>query len=133
MKPTEARTVAELRATLYRPRTIREELRANLMRALETDGDTSGLFTGIIGYSDSVIPEIENAILAGHHIVLLGERGQAKTRLVRALVRLLDERVPVVEGCEIHDDPLQPVCAACRRRVAAEGDALPIAWISRDA
>jgi magnesium chelatase subunit I len=133
MKRDDAKTLAELRAAGYRPRTVREELRENLLAILEKDGDTSGVFPGIVGYDESVIPELENAVLAGHHIVLLGERGQAKTRLIRALVGLLDEKVPAIEGCEIHDDPMRPICAACRRRAASEGDALPIVWIARDA
>ena len=127
----EASTLAELRATGYRSRGVRNELRENLVQALATDGDSSRVFQGVIGYEDTVIPELENAILAGHHIVLLGERGQAKTRLIRALQALLDEYIPAIAGCEIHDDPLRPVCASCRRRAEAEGDALPIIWIER--
>ncbi|MFN2426587.1 MAG: AAA family ATPase [Candidatus Binatia bacterium] len=133
MRPNEASSVAELRASGYRPRGVREELRDNLLRILEADGDTRRVFAGIVGYDRSVIPELENAVLAGHHIVLLGERGQAKTRLIRALVGLLDEWMPAVEDCELHDDPLRPVCASCRRRSKAEGDALPVVWIPRDA
>jgi magnesium chelatase subunit I len=132
MKPQEPTTLGELRASGYRSRSVREELRENLLRILEQDGDTARVFPGIVGYEESVIPELENAVLAGHHIVLLGERGQAKTRLIRALVGLLDETVPAVEGCELHDDPLKPICAVCRRRAASEGDALPIVWIPRD-
>ncbi len=133
MIPNEASTVGELRASGYRPRGVREELRDNLVRVLERDGDSSHIFPGVIGYDASVIPELENALLAGHHIVLLGERGQAKTRLIRALTGLLDEWVPAIRDCEIHDDPLRPVCASCRRRSQAEGDALPVVWIPRAA
>jgi magnesium chelatase subunit I len=132
MSRAEAKTVEELRASGYRWRGVRDELRDNLIRAIERDGDTAKVFSGVIGYQDSVIPELENAILAGHHIVLLGERGQAKTRLIRSLVGLLDERVPAIEGCEIHDDPLRPVCAACRRRAATEKGSLPVEWIPRE-
>ncbi len=131
MTPGDASNVGELRAGGYRSRGVRDELRENLIRVLETDGDTSRIFQGVIGYDETVIPELENALLAGHHIVLLGERGQAKTRLIRALSALLDEIVPAIAGCEIHDDPLRPICAACRRRAADEGDALPIVWIER--
>ncbi len=99
------------------------------MRRLATG---EAILPGIIGYDDSVIPEIENAILAGHHIVFLGERGQGKSRIIRGLVGLLDDAVPAVHGCAINDDPLAPRCRACRRRVGEEGDALPVVWIERD-
>src|SRR6188768_1757653 len=121
MKPEEAKTLGELRASGYRSRSVREELRENLLAVLEKHGDSSSVFPGIVGYDESVIPELENAVLAGHHIVLLGERGQAKTRLIRALVGLLDELVPAIAGCELHDDPVRPICASCRRRAASEG------------
>ena len=91
------------------------------------------LFPGIIGYDETVIPQLVNAVLSRHNFILLGLRGQAKSRILRALVNLLDETVPVVPGCEIHDDPLAPICAACRARVAAEGDALRIGWLPREA
>ena len=87
------------------------------------------LFPGIIGYDETVIPQLVNAILSRHNFILLGLRGQAKSRILRGLVDLLDEQIPVVPGCEIHDDPLAPLCAACRARVAHEGDGLPIAWL----
>jgi len=123
-------TFGALRDTGYVPRTVRDEMRSNLVMRLERG---ERLFPGIVGYDDTVIPEIENAVLSGHHIVLLGERGQGKTRLIRALVGLLDAMVPAVEGCEIHDDPFRPVCAACRRRAAEEGSDLPVTWVGRDA
>jgi len=91
------------------------------------------LFPGIIGYDETVIPQLVNAILSRHNFILLGLRGQAKSRILRALVDLLDEQIPVVPGCEIHDDPLAPLCSACRARVAREGDAMPIAWLPREA
>jgi len=128
---SDARTVGELVRSGYAARGVREEMRANLMRMLEKGEQR--IFPDIIGYDDTVIPEIENAILSGHHIVLLGARGQGKTRLIRGLIRLLDPTVPVIAGCEINDDPLRPVCAQCRRRAEAEGDELPIAWLPRDA
>ncbi len=90
------------------------------------------LFHGIRGYEDTVLPEIENAVLCGHHMVFLGERGQGKTRLIRSLVDLLDPWVPVVAGCEINDDPLAPVCARCRRLAAEQGDSLAIDWLARE-
>jgi magnesium chelatase subunit I len=110
-------------------RRIREEVRDNLMRKLRA-GET--LFPGIVGYDDSVIPQIANAILSRHNFILLGLRGQAKSRLLRALAGLLDDEIPVVPGCEIHDDPLDPICGACRALVRTEGDALPIAWLPRE-
>jgi magnesium chelatase subunit I len=110
-------------------RSVKDELRDNLIGRLRSGAP---LFPGIIGYDDTVVPQIVNAVLSRHNFILLGLRGQAKTRLLRALADLLDETIPVVPGCEIHDDPLAPLCAACRARVASEGDALPIAWLPRE-
>ncbi|MBI2525373.1 MAG: AAA family ATPase [Candidatus Rokubacteria bacterium] len=123
------RTVGELRESGYAPRSVKEELRDNLIARL-TRGEP--LFPGIIGYEDSVVPQIENALLSGQDIVFLGERGQAKTRMARLLVALLDDQVPALLGCEINDDPLAPICHACRLRLAGEGDAAAVAWIPRD-
>ena len=123
------RTLGALRASGYRPQTVRAELRRAVMRRLAA---REPILPGIIGYDDSVVPEIENAILAGHHIVFLGERGQGKSRIIRGLVELLDPAVPAIEGCPINDEPLAPLCRACRRRVADEGDAVAVAWITRD-
>jgi magnesium chelatase subunit I len=124
-------TLGELRRHAgARTRPVKAEIRDNLVRKLEA-GDP--LFPGIIGFDDTVIPQLVNAILSHHNFILLGLRGQAKSRILRGLVDLLDERIPVVPGCEIHDDPLAPLCAACRARVAAEGDRMPIAWLRRDA
>ena len=100
------------------------------MRKLQA-GDA--LFPGIIGYDETVIPQLVNAILSRHNFILLGLRGQAKSRILRGMIDLLDPQIPVVPGCEIHDDPLAPLCAACRARVAREGDAMPIAWLPREA
>ena len=111
-------------------RSVKSEIRDNLIRKLRA-GET--LFPGIIGYDDTVVPQVINAVLSRHNFILLGLRGQAKTRILRALTSLLDEWLPVVPGCEIHDDPLAPICAACRGRVRADGDALPVAWLGRDA
>src|ERR1700745_1805819 len=120
-------TLGELRkhAGARRSRPVKEEIRDNLVRKLQ---DNERLFPGIIGYDETVIPQLVNAILSRHNFILLGLRGQAKSRILRALVDLLDEQVPVVPGCEIHDDPLAPLCAGCRARVAAQGDAMPIGW-----
>jgi len=110
-------------------RPVRAEVRDNLIRRLRA---RETLFPGIIGYEDSVVPQLVNALLSQHNFILLGLRGQAKTRLLRGLVALLDETIPVVPGCEIHDDPLDPICGRCRARVAREGDDLPVVWLGRD-
>ena len=109
-------------------RSVHEEIRDNLIRKVR-DGEQ--LFPGIIGYDDSVIPQLVNALLSRHNFILLGLRGQAKTRLLRALVTLLDEQIAVMPGCEINDDPLEPICQACRTRVAEQGDGTPITWLPR--
>src|SRR5712691_4686877 len=111
-------------------RPVKQEIRDNLVRKLQA-GET--LFPGIIGYDDTVVPQLVNAILSRHNFILLGLRGQAKSRILRGLVDLLDEQIPVVPGCEIHDNPLAPLCAACRARIAEQGDQMPIAWLPRDA
>ncbi len=126
---TQPRTIGDLRASGYRSRTVKEEMRSNLIARIRA-GDE--LFPGVIGYEETVIPQIENAILSGQDIVFLGERGQAKTRIARSLINLLDAELPVVAGCEINDDPLNPICKACQLRVAEEGDATPVAWLPRD-
>jgi magnesium chelatase subunit I len=110
-------------------RPVKSEIRDNLIAKLRA-GET--LFPGIIGFDDSVVPQVVNAILSRHNFILLGLRGQAKTRMLRALTALLDEWLPIVPGCEIHDDPLAPLCAACRKLVKADGDGLPIEWLHRD-
>jgi magnesium chelatase subunit I len=122
-------TIAQLRQSEYRVLPVKEEMRKNLIRKIRA-GDT--LFPGIIGYDQSVIPQIENAILSGQDIIFLGERGQAKSRLIRSLASLLDERVPIIDGCEINDNPYAPICRACRDRVAAAGDDVPVRWIEPD-
>ncbi len=123
------RTLGDLKRSGYRVVPVREEMRRNLLGRI---GRQEAILPGIIGYEDSVVPEIENAILSGHHMVFLGERGQAKSRLIRSLVGLLDPFVAVVDGCPINDSPFEPLCAACRRRLATEGDALPVAWLRRE-
>src|SRR3954451_10145907 len=125
MAPTIA-TLGELRQARLHKRSVKQEIRDNLMRKLQAG---EPLFPGIIGYDDTVIPQLVNAILSRHNFILLGLRGQAKSRILRNLVDLLDEELPVVPGCEIHDDPMSPLCGACRARVRREGDHLPIAWL----
>jgi magnesium chelatase subunit I len=126
MRPS---TIRELRDSGYEVVPIREELRRNLICRIEHNQE---LFPGIVGYEETVLPQVENAILSGQDMILLGERGQAKTRLARALISLLDDEIPVVEGCEINDDPYAPICRACRDRVAEFGDDVPITWVSAD-
>src|SRR4029453_6943550 len=122
-------TLGELRRSDYRTRPVKQEVRDNLVRKLQAG---ERLFPGIIGYDETVVPQLVNAILSRHNFILLGLRGQAKTRILRGLADLLDEAVPAVRGCEVHDDPVAPICAACRKRLAAEGDETPIAWLPRE-
>jgi magnesium chelatase subunit I len=126
---TTAATIGELRTSGYPDRTVKEELRYNLLRRL---GGGEDLFPSLIGFDDSVLPALERGILAGHDLILLGERGQAKTRLVRHLLELLDPSSPVIEGCEVNDHPYHPICARCRAMVAELGDDAPVAWIPSD-
>lgn len=125
----EVHTLRELRNVGYRVVPVREEMRANLIRALAA-GDR--FLPGIVGYDDTVIPEIENAILAGHHIVFLGERGQAKSRVIRGLTALLDAYVPTIRDAEIPENPLAPISPQARRLAVERGDDLEIRWLSRD-
>src|SRR6187399_273321 len=130
MSTTErATTIAELRASGWRSRTVKDELRANLIARL---ADGREVLPGIIGFDDSVIPAIENAILAGHDLVFLGERGQAKTRMARLLINLLDEWLPVLRGGELNDDPYEPVSPAGKAVVDQQGEAAAIDWLPRD-
>ncbi len=122
-------TLGALLASGYVPRTVKDELRANLAARLAAGEPT---LPGIVGFDDTVVPEVERALLAGHDLVLLGERGQGKTRLLRTLPALLDEWIPVVSGCEIHDEPTAPVCVRCQRLAAKVGANLPVSWLHRD-
>jgi len=108
---------------------VKNEIRRNLLRAIERN---EPLFPGVHGYEDTVIPQIVNALLSRHNFILLGLRGQAKSRILRGLLQFLDPEIPVIAGCEINDNPLQPICRGCRERVAAEGDNTPINWLPRD-
>ena len=118
-------TLGELRASGWRPRSVKEEMRANLLAHLR-EGRT--ILPGILGYDDSVLPQLENAILAGQDVILLGERGQAKSRIARNLVGLLDPWLPYLAGTELHDDPMHPVSPLAKGIVADEGDAAPVGW-----
>jgi magnesium chelatase subunit I len=123
------RTLGELRESGYAPRTIREEMRTNLVAKMRAG---EPVFPGVYGYDQTVIPAIENAILSGHDIIFLGERGQAKTRMARSLTNLLDEVVPIVAGSDINDDPMQPISRHALDLIAEHGDATPIDWLPRD-
>ncbi len=127
MKPT-ATKLGQLKASGYRYRSVKDEIRDNLIEKLRR---RERLFPGIISYDETVIPELINALLARHDILLLGLRGQAKTRLARLLVNLLDEYLPIVAGSEVNDDPFHPITRYARERIAAEGDATPIEWVHR--
>ncbi|HKN46049.1 MAG TPA: sigma 54-interacting transcriptional regulator, partial [Propionibacteriaceae bacterium] len=122
-------TRGELRASGYVSRRTKAELRDNLLERLRS-GATA--FPGIVGFDATVLPELESAVLAGHDLVILGERGQGKTRLMRTLAGLLDEWSPQIAGCEIHDDPYAPVCVRCRSLAEELGDELPVDWRHRD-
>ena len=110
-------------------RSVKNELRRNLLRAIEKG---EPLFPGVHGYEDTVIPQIVNALLSRHNFILLGLRGQAKSRILRGLINFLDAEMPVVTGCEINDDPLKPICRSCREKIAADGDNTPISWMPRE-
>ncbi len=122
-------TLGELKAGGHKQASVKDELRANLIKKLRA---RETLFPGIVGYSETVIPQLVNAILARHNIILLGLRGQAKSRIIRQLTELLDERIPVIAGSEVNDDPLHPISAYGRGQLELHGDKLPIAWVNRD-
>ncbi|MGF1533076.1 MAG: sigma 54-interacting transcriptional regulator [Bernardetiaceae bacterium] len=122
------RTLGQLKAAGYRPKSVKEELRDNLIEKLKKDEDP---FPGIFGYEETVIPDLERALLSMHNINLLGLRGQAKTRLARLMVNLLDPYIPAVDGSDINDDPLQPLSQFSRQLIAEKGDQTPIRWIPR--
>ena len=129
-----ARTLGELRQSPFteqrlRSRRVKDELRENLMSRLR---EGASIFPGIVGYDDTVVPQIVNAILSRHNFILLGLRGQAKSRILRALTALLDPEMPYVAGCEIHDNPYRPICRRCRDLVADMGDDAPVGWLTRD-
>jgi magnesium chelatase subunit I len=126
---TQPKTLGELRRSGYKPLSVKAELRKNLIRMML---DREPLFPGIFGFEETVIPQVQNAILAGQDMIFLGERGQAKTRLIRSLTSLLDPEIPYVEGSEINDDPFAPISKYAQDMVAKHGDDTPIAWLPRD-
>src|SRR6478736_828078 len=123
------KTLGQLKATGYKFKTVKDELRNNLIEKLRKK---ENVFEGIWGYEETVIPDLERAILAGHDINLLGLRGQAKTRLARLMINLLDEYIPVIEGSELNDDPLNPISRFGKDKLKEVGDATPIEWVHRN-
>ena len=128
MKKSAIKTLGELKASGYQPKSIREEIRQNLVTKLKSKETT---FPGIIGYEDTVIPDVERALLSKHNILFLGLRGQAKTRMARQMIDLLDEYVPVITGSDINDDPLNPVSSFAVEQIKSLGDDTPIHWMHR--
>jgi len=126
---TKPSTVGELRASGYTSKSVKQELRDNLVTRLKADAP---LFPGIVGYEDTVLPQVENALLSGQDIVFLGERGQAKTKIARLMVNLLDADVPALAGCETNDDPFAPISQVGHQLIAEQGDRAPIVWLPRD-
>ena len=123
------RTLGELKKSGYNPRSVKDELRANLLQKIR---DKADIFPGIYGFDDTVLPDVERAVLSRHNILLLGLRGQAKTRIARMLVNLLDEHIPVVACSELNDDPLAPISRWAKDLIAEKGDDTPIDWLHRD-
>ena len=129
------KTLGELKRTHWaaptmRRRTVKEEMRANVIRKLQSG---QAFFPGIVGYDDSVVPQVVNAILSQHNMILLGLRGQAKSRILRGLIEFLDEEIPVMAGCEINDNPFSPHCRACRTVLEEKGDEAPITFLPKEA
>ena len=124
-----ARNLRELTESGYRVLSVREEMRKNLIDKIQRQEE---LFPGIVGFEESVIPQVENAILSGQDMIFVGERGQAKSRMIRALVGFLDDEVPTIAGCEINDNPYKPICKSCRDKIEKLGDEVPIVWIPRE-
>src|SRR5580693_9169815 len=122
-------TLGSLKKTRTHLRSVKDELRENLICKLKKK---EPLFPGIVGYEETVVPQVINAVLSKHNFILLGLRGQAKTKLIRMLITLLDEHTPYIAGCEIRDNPFHPICSACKRLVREKGDDTPIAWLARE-
>ena len=123
------KTLGELRSSGYNVQPVKEEMRRNLIVKMRK---SEALFPGILGFDESVIPQVQNAILSGQDVIFLGERGQAKSRLIRALVSLLDEEMPIIAGSEVNDNPFEPISRYARDLIAAEGDNTAVEWVGRD-
>src|SRR6201989_3502160 len=128
MKHSEIYTLGDLKKAGYKPKHIKDEVRNNLTRFIE---QKQSPFNTILGYEDTVIPDVERALLSRHNILFLGLRGQAKTRMARQMIELLDEYIPMIAGSEINDDPMNPITQYARDQIAAQGDQTPIRWIHR--
>src|SRR6202171_2513255 len=126
----QAKTLGELKASGYQSVAVKDELRANLIRKLRSG---QRLFPGVVGYDETVIPQLVNAILARHNLILLGLRGQAKSRIIRQLTNLLDDQIPIIAGAEVNDNPFHPISAYGRQMIELHGDSAHVAWVSRDA
>ena len=122
-------TLGELKSSGYISKSIKSEIRSNLVKKL---GQNDNVFPNIIGFQNTVIPQIQNAILAGQDIILLGERGQAKSRIIRNLLDLLDDEIPYVQGSEINDDPLNPITSFAKEIIEEKGDSTPIEWLNKE-
>ena len=129
MQLTKPKTLGDLKSRNSRLPTVREELRHNLISKLKSGEE---LFPDLVGYSSTVKPDLINALLCGHNMIFLGERGQGKSRIIRNLTQLLDEEIPAVAGCPIHDNPFQPICADCKEKLQKLGDNLPLEYVTRD-
>ncbi len=128
-RKSKPKNIRQLRKSGYEVVSVKDEVRRNLIRKIEAGEE---LFSDIIGFDDSVIPQLENAVLAGQDIILLGERGQAKSRLIRDIATLLDDEIPAIADCELNDNPFDPICRPCRDKIAESGDDVEIMWIGRD-
>lgn len=122
-------TLGELKTSNYHTRSVKDEMRANLIKKLKSG---ERLFKGVLGYEESVVPQITNAILAKHNLILLGLRGQAKSRIIRQLTELLDEEIPIIAGSEINDNPFEPLSAYGRQTIQENGENTKIDWVKRD-
>ncbi|NQU64703.1 MAG: magnesium chelatase, partial [SAR324 cluster bacterium] len=129
MQLSKPKTLGELKNQVSKLPTVREELRQNLINKLKSGEE---LFPDLIGYSDTVKPDLINALLCGHNMIFLGERGQGKSRIIRDLMQLLDDEIPAIAGCPIHDNPFQPICADCKEKLREYGDMLPLEYVPRD-
>ncbi|GIS92851.1 MAG: hypothetical protein CM1200mP22_00880 [Dehalococcoidia bacterium] len=128
-KPKRPQTLGALRKSKYEVISVRNELRKNLIAKIRSE---EAVFPGIVGFDDTVIPQLENAILAGQDIILLGERGQAKSRIIRSMTNLLDDAIPKIAECEINDNPYEPICKSCVDKVSDLGEKTPLEWITRE-
>src|SRR5882762_2137079 len=125
-----AETLGELKEADYKSISVKDEMRANLIRKLQT---REKLFPGVVGYDETVVPQLINAILARHNVILLGLRGQAKSRIIRQLTNLLDDQIPIIAGSEVNDNPFHPISAYGRQMIELHGDSAHVTWVSRDA